>query len=60
MALKKKVKDEFAINNFLCLNAREDTSTILFSSPAIDIGVSEGACVWWIRIPICGGDVLLE
>ena len=37
--------------DFPFLNAREDISAILFSSPAMDIGVSDHACVWWIRIP---------
>ena len=46
VALKKEVKDEFSMKNVPCLNAREDTSAILFFSPAMDIGVSEDACVW--------------
>ena len=51
MALKKEVKDEFAMKNSPYSNAREYTSSILFSSPAMDIDVSEDTCVWWIRIP---------
>ena len=51
---------------FSCLNAREDTSAILFSPPAVDIDVSEYACVWWIRVPniwrrrVAGIDLLVR
>ena len=51
MALKKEVKDDFSMKNFPCLDAREDISAIFFSSSDMDIGVSEDACVLWIRIP---------
>jgi len=43
VALKKEVKDEFSMKNFPFLNAREDISAILLSSPSMDIGVSEDA-----------------
>ena len=50
LALKKEAEGECAMQDFPCLNVCEDTSAILLSSLAMNIGVSEDDSVWRIRI----------